>query len=95
MVYQRIEVPVTPGREAEFEQTVPRTRAIFEGAHGLRSLVIARETQGESRYLLLPQWESMDDHQAFHATPGFHEFRELIDPLLAGRPEIAYFAPLE
>jgi heme-degrading monooxygenase HmoA len=95
MVYQRIEIPVTPGRESDFEQTVPRTRAIFEGAKGLRSVMIARETEGESRYLLLPQWESMEDHQAFHRTPEFHEFRDLIDPLLADRPRIAYFAPLD
>jgi heme-degrading monooxygenase HmoA len=95
MIYQRIEMPVTPGQEDEFERAVPRARAIFEGAKGVRSVLIARETENGSRYMLLPQWDSLEDHRAFHATAEFHEFRDLVDPLLAGPPEIAYFAALE
>jgi hypothetical protein len=96
MVHQRIEIPITPGREGDFERTPARPRALFDGAKGIRSVVMARENGDGSGYLLAAGAVGVDrELHDLPFTPEFHERRDLMDPLLGGRPAIGYLAALE
>jgi heme-degrading monooxygenase HmoA len=94
MVIERAELPITSGREREFEQIFTRARRLLEEARGCRQVALARGVETPSKYLLLIQWETLEAHQAFTSTPAFETFKTLAGPFFAGRPNTEHFVPL-
>jgi quinol monooxygenase YgiN len=95
MVTERAELPVTPGREREFERQFASGEAHLRGAKGCLGVSLARGVESPSTYLLLIEWESLAAHEAFSATEGFAAFVGLIRPCLAGKPNTQHFDPLK
>ena len=63
---------VVPGQELEFERAFAEARKIIAAADGFRSLRLARCLERPNRYLLLVEWESLEDH-----VEGFREIGTL------------------
>jgi quinol monooxygenase YgiN len=94
MVIERVELSVVAGREADFEVAMVRGAALLGAAPGCTSVTLARGVERPSRYLLMLNWRSVDDHTAFTATAGFQQFRELAGPFFAERPAMEHFQPV-
>ncbi len=94
MVFERVELSVVAGREADFESAMERGEALLAGAPGCISVTLARGVERPSRYLLMLQWQSINDHTAFTGTDGFRKFREIAGPFFAERPAMEHFQPI-
>lgn len=94
MVYERAEIPIAEGREADFEALLPQVRELIAGAAGAGAATIARGVERPSTYLLLIEWESVEAHMAWRETDGMNTFRTLVGPLLDGAPGHEHFAPV-
>ncbi|MCU1552920.1 MAG: antibiotic biosynthesis monooxygenase [Arthrobacter sp.] len=68
MITQHALLPVTPGQEQDFEVAFGRARGIISSMPGFRSLRLSRSMESPSTYLLLVQWDRLEDH-----TVGFRE----------------------
>ena len=69
MVLERAQFRIVPGREDEFETGLRAGQArASPGAHGFRGATLSRGVESPSTYLLLVEWETLEDH-----TVGFRE----------------------
>jgi heme-degrading monooxygenase HmoA len=73
MITEHALLPVIPGREDEFERAFAEARAIISGMPGFRRLSLSRSIESPSTYLLLVEWERLEDH-----TVGFRESAEYL-----------------
>lgn len=72
-------LPVIPGREVEFELAFTKARAIISSMPGCRSLTLSRSIESPSTYLLLVEWERLDDHTiGFRQSEHYQEWRALL-----------------
>lgn len=95
MIVERAQVEVQPGRQAEFEAALERGRHVLVQAHGLRSVTFGRCVEDPARYLLLIEWETLEDHtEGFRGSDLFAQWRELIGPFFAAAPEVEHYEPL-
>jgi heme-degrading monooxygenase HmoA len=93
MVTERVELTVTAGRETEFERQFAVTGQLIRAAQGCQALTLARGVENPSKYLLLVEWQSVADHQAFTQTDGIVQFRDLLGPFFAAKPAMEHFSP--
>ena len=94
MVIERAELPIVSGREEEFEQQVPAALALIRAAPGCHGLALSRGLEQPSRYLLLVEWEALENHQAFTQSASLNRFRALVGTFFAGKPANEHFRPL-
>lgn len=94
MVLERAELVIHEGREEEFERAMVRGRTVLSEAAGCHSVRVARGVERPSRYVLLLEWNSVEDHVAFTKTEAFAEFRALAGPFFSEKPAMEHFRPL-
>jgi heme-degrading monooxygenase HmoA len=92
VVLERAIIEVKPGSEAAFEAAIEQAKQVIARAHGFRSLTLRRGVERPSSYLLLVEWETLDDHmQGFRESELFVRWRELIGPYFAAAPAVEHF----
>ena len=94
MVIESAQLPVTPGREEEFERAMVRGREILENAPGSGKVMVTRGVESPSSYVLLIEWDSVEQHQKAAEDESFLEFRELLRGFYEGKPIVQHFARL-
>ena len=62
MVLEHALLDVISGLEVEFEEAFSRARDVISKSPGFISLKIVRGIERPSSYLLLVEWESLEDH---------------------------------
>ncbi len=92
MVLERAQFPITPGREEEFEQAFEQAKLVLARSQGFVSATLLRGVESPSTYLLLVDWETLEDHtEGFRNSPAFGEWRGLIGHLFDGAPDVEHF----
>jgi len=94
VIIERAEIPVIPGKEEEFEAAMGHCKSLLSSAKGCRSIQLARGVENPSKYLLIFEWESIEDHIAFTRSPAFEEYRDIAGPYFAAKPAMEHFAPV-
>ncbi len=93
MVLERALITVSPGQEADFETAFATAKAQLETSPGFRGATLSRGIESPSTYLLLAEWQTLEDHtQGFRGSPAFVEWRRLLGPHFAGPPEVEHYA---
>jgi heme-degrading monooxygenase HmoA len=78
MILEQATLPVRPGQAAEFEAAFAQAKAIIAASPGFRSLTLSRCLERPDAYLLLVEWERLEDHtEGFRRTAAFEEWRAL------------------
>ena len=91
-----------PVLEHAFFHVSPDDAAAFEDGFATRRLVIAAAARlplggaaprrrAAGTYLLLVEWDTLEDHQAFRASDAFPSWRAPIQPFFAADPEVEHF----
>jgi heme-degrading monooxygenase HmoA len=89
-------LPVKAGQEAEFEAAFGQAREIIAGAAGFRSLTLSRCIERPGSYLLLVEWERLEDHtEGFRGSERFERWRALLHHFYAPTPMVEHFEPVE
>lgn len=92
MVIERAQMSIKPGEEAAFDHAMVKGRALLAAARGCHSVTLLRGIENPSTYMLLLEWETVDDHVDFTSTPEFARFREMAGPFFAEAPQMEHFA---
>ena len=88
VITEQAVLDVQPGREAEFEAAFGTAKAIIAASPGFVSLRLLRGIESPSRYLLLVEWETLEDHtEGFRKSAGYEEWKAPAPSLLRPVPD--------
>lgn len=92
MITEHAILPVIPGQETEFMETMQRAKSIIAAAPGFISLRVERCIEQPSSFLLLVQWESLEAHtEGFRKSDTFDEWRALLHHFYDPFPVVEHF----
>jgi len=92
MITEHAELPVTPGREAEFETAFADAKALIAASPGFVGLTLSRGIERPDVYLLLVEWESVEAHQVgFRGSSAYAKWRELLHHFYDPFPSVEHF----
>jgi len=96
MILERALLHVLPGQEPRFEEALEQAREVIAQAEGFRSLRALRGVESKHDYLLLIEWDTLEDHMdRFRTSELFNHWRALLGPHFDGAPLVDHFAPVE
>ncbi|PCJ65391.1 MAG: antibiotic biosynthesis monooxygenase [Candidatus Hydrogenedentota bacterium] len=79
MILESARLDVIPGQEGEFERDFARAQAIISSMPGYISHDLRRCIETPNRYLLLVQWETLEDHtEGFRGSSEYQEWKTLL-----------------
>lgn len=92
MVIEHAVLNVRPGEEAAFEAAFAEARPYIAGASGFRNLRLGRCHEQPDRYLLLVEWERLEDHvDGFRRSDAYQEWRRLLHHFYDPFPTVEHF----
>ena len=95
MMLEHAVLQVVPGQEPAFEEAFATAKAIIAGSPGFRTLRLSRCVERGDRYLLLVEWETLDDHTVrFRGSPPYQEWRRLLHHFYDPFPEVDHYQDL-
>ena len=95
VILEHAELSVIPGREAEFEAAFRSASPIISASPGFRRLLLSRCVERENVFLLLVEWNSLEDHtEGFRGSAGYQEWRRLLHSFYEPFPVVEHFRPL-
>jgi heme-degrading monooxygenase HmoA len=91
MIMEIATIDVTPGLEGEFEAGVKKAGPIFQRAKGCKSMSLQRSHEKPTRYRLLVQWETLENHTVnFRNSADFQDWRKLVGHCFADPPNVEH-----
>jgi heme-degrading monooxygenase HmoA len=85
-------LPVRPGREEEFVAVFGEAKQIIAAMKGFRSLTLSRCQERPSTFLLLVEWETLEDHTVgFRGSDEYQEWRRLLHDFYEPFPVVEHF----
>jgi heme-degrading monooxygenase HmoA len=83
---------VIPGREAEFESAFRRAQTIIASMKGYLSHDLRRCLEARHRYVLLVEWDSLEDHTiGFRGSPDYQEWKRLLHHFYDPFPVVEHY----
>jgi heme-degrading monooxygenase HmoA len=96
MIVEHALLPVKAGQEAEFEAAFGQAKEIIAGAAGFRSLTLSRCIERPGTYLLLVEWERLEDHLAgFRGSQRFEQWRALLHHFYDPMPTVEHYERID
>jgi heme-degrading monooxygenase HmoA len=85
-------LPVKPDRTAEFEAAFQAASAIIAAMPGYISHDLQRCVEKPDRYLLLVQWQTLEDHTiGFRQSPQYQDWRALLHHFYEPFPKVEHY----
>ncbi|MCY7363778.1 MAG: antibiotic biosynthesis monooxygenase [Frankiaceae bacterium] len=94
MVLEVALIDVTPGSEQAFAAAYAQARELVGDTPGCRSMRMTRGVETPTRFVLLVEWDSVEDHQVFRDSDRFPQWRALIGPHFAAPPQVEHYVDL-
>jgi quinol monooxygenase YgiN len=93
MVLEIAEIIIRPGSQAEFELAIRRgVETVIAHATGFRRYDVQHSMESPDRYLLLIEWERLENHTVdFRGSAAFARWREIVGPFFAKPPSVEHF----
>jgi heme-degrading monooxygenase HmoA len=92
MVREHAVLEVIAGQEAAFEEAFTTAKAIIAAAAGFGSLRLSRCVERPNRYLLLVEWERLEDHtEGFRGSSAFQDWRRLLHHFYDPPPTVEHY----
>ena len=83
---------VIPGQESAFEAAFDEARKIIASMTGFLGLQLERCVEVRSRYLLLVQWKTLEDHTTgFRGSPQYQEWKSLLHRFYDPFPTVEHY----
>jgi heme-degrading monooxygenase HmoA len=83
---------VIPGRELEFVDAMERAKSLIAASPGFLSLRVERCVERPNRFLLLVEWERLEDHtEGFRLSPAYEEWRAALHHFYDPFPVVEHF----
>jgi len=93
MILEVADIRITPGRQAEFEQAAHRgIQTVIARSKGFLGYQVRHSIETPERYLLLLEWETLEDHTVgFRGSPDYAEWRSIVAGFFAAPPSVEHF----
>jgi heme-degrading monooxygenase HmoA len=92
MILESALLDVKPGEEAAFEAAIQAARPLIAATPGFRSIAVRRCLETPNRYLLLVEWEKLEDHTiGFRQSARYEEWRALLHRFYDPFPRVEHF----
>jgi len=91
VVFEVATIEVKAGLEQAFETGVAAALPVFHRAKGCRSLRLERSIEDPSRYRLVIEWDSIEDHVVgFRNSADFQTWRSIVGDTFAAPPAVEH-----
>jgi len=95
VVLEHAVLEVAEGREVEFEAAFAGALELIGGSPGFRSLRLSRGLEHPNRYVLLVEWNTLEDHtEGFRGSPVYQEWRRRLHHFYDPFPTVEHFEPV-
>jgi heme-degrading monooxygenase HmoA len=92
MILESALLDVKPGEEAAFEAAMREARPLIAATPGFRSIAVRRCLETPNRYLLLVEWEKLEDHTVgFRQSARYEKWRALLHHFYDPFPRVEHF----
>ncbi|RTZ18005.1 antibiotic biosynthesis monooxygenase [Vibrio aquaticus] len=92
MILEVAILDVKPNLEAEFEQNFAKAQTIISSMKGYVSHQLQRCIENPSRYILLVNWQTLEDHeQGFRQSAEYQEWKALLHHFYDPFPTVEHF----
>jgi heme-degrading monooxygenase HmoA len=83
---------VKTGEEAAFEAAFAEATPLIAASPGFRSLRLERSLETTSRYVLLVDWDSLEDHtEGFRTSARYEQWRALLHHFYDPFPTVEHY----
>ena len=81
-----------PGAEADFIEAFETAKAVIASMQGFRRLTLSRCIERPSAFLLLVEWETLEDHtEGFRGSREYSRWRSLLHDFYDPFPTVEHF----
>ncbi|MEV6280883.1 antibiotic biosynthesis monooxygenase [Nocardia sp. NPDC051832] len=95
MIIEHVLLPVRPELSEAFEAAFTEARPIIAGMPGFRSLSLSRCLETPGSYLLLVEWDRLEDHvEGFRRSPEYQQWKALLHHFYDPFPAVLHFEPV-
>lgn len=92
MVLEVAILDVIPGKECEFQASFSKAQKIIASMGGYVSHELKRCIEKPSRFILLVNWETLEDHtQGFRGSAEYQEWKALLHHFYDPFPEVDHY----
>jgi len=92
MILEVAILDVKPNLEQEFEQSFAKAQAIISSMNGYVSHQLQRCIENPSRYILLVNWQTLEDHeQGFRQSAEYQEWKALLHHFYDPFPTVEHY----
>jgi heme-degrading monooxygenase HmoA len=94
MILEVADIRITPGREVEFERAAHHgIQTVISRSKGFRGYQVRHSIESPERYLLLLEWDTLEDHTVgFRGSPAHAQWRSLVSDFFAQPPFVEHFS---
>lgn len=94
MIVEHALLHVVPSRTDEFEAAFADAKSIIASMPGFVNLTLSRGIEQPDVYLLLVEWERLEDHtEGFRQSAEYQEWKTLLHHFYEPFPVVEHFAP--
>lgn len=91
MITEMAEISIKVGTDQQFEAAVASAAPLFQRARGCRSMRLERGIEQPDTYLLVVEWETLEDHEVhFRQSADFQEWRRLMGEFFSVAPKVIH-----
>ena len=92
MITEHALLDVVAGRESEFVASMERAKAIIAASPGFVSLRVERCLERPNRFLLLVEWQRLEDHtEGFRGSAAYENWRAALHHFYEPFPFVEHF----
>ncbi|OZF29392.1 antibiotic biosynthesis monooxygenase [Rhodococcus sp. 14-2483-1-2] len=96
MIVEHALLHVIPHRTDEFEAAFAAATSIISSMPGFVNLTLSRGIEQPHVYLLLVEWERLEDHtEGFRKSDEYQEWKTLLHHFYEPFPVVSHFDPME
>ena len=93
VILEHAVLSVKPGEREEFETAFALAKDIIAAVPGFRSLTLSRCLERDNGYLLLVEWERLEDHtEGFRGSVEYQRWRDLLHRFYDPFPIVEHYA---
>lgn len=92
MILEIAQLHIRSGQEKQFEASYIEASKIISAMHGYISHELMRCLETEGHYMLLVNWQSLEDHTVgFRNSPQFQEWKRLLHHFYEPLPTVQHY----
>jgi len=92
MILEVAILDVKPGMEDDFEMVFAQAKSIISSINGYISHQLQKCIEKESRYILLVEWEALEDHtQGFRGSKEYEKWKKLLHHFYDPFPDVEHY----